>query len=161
MHVLHSVIVSRKALLKRWNEPTLEVWLYGESLLQCRFVVRSRFCSPAERIQHRSHYCIHVGGVWSQGHRLLSFLQCLRKLFLTKEDDGSLRVGQRRSKWNLEVSVIHEDTGVDDIYRRQILELFIGIKWRRAEFETREIHGADENRTIDRRRSIRDCAQPN
>jgi len=55
---------------------------------------------------------------------------------------------------NLEVSVIHEDTGIDDIYRRQLLELFIGIKWRRAEFESRKIHGADEDRTIDRRRSI-------
>src|SRR5712671_3680228 len=154
MHVLHSVIVCRKALFERWNEPALELWPYGQSLLQRRFVVWSRFCSPAERVQHRSHYCIHVGGVWSQGHRLLNFLQCLRKLFLTKEDAGSLGVGQRRRKWNREVSVIHEDTGVDDIYRRQILELFIGIKWRRAEFESREIHGADEDRTIDRRRSI-------
>src|SRR6267154_207344 len=154
MHVLHSVIVCRKALLKRWNEPALEVWLHGESLLQSRFVIRSRFCSPAERIQHRAHYCIHAGGVWSQGHRLLSFLQGFRKLFLTNKNVGSLRVSQRRSKWNLEVSVIHEDTGVDDIYRRQILELFIGIKWRRAEFESREIHGADEDWTIDRRRSI-------
>src|ERR1700704_1608917 len=154
MHVLHSVIISRKAPFERWNELALEVWLHGESLLQSRFVIRSRFCSPAERIQHRAHHCIHAGGVWSQGHRLLSFLQCLRKLFPTKEDAGSLGVGQRRSKWNREVSVIHEDTGVDDIYRRQILELLIGIKWRRAEFESREIHGADEDRTIDRRRNI-------
>src|SRR5258705_5801217 len=154
MRVFCSVIVCCKALFEEWNYPTLKKWLYGKSLLQCRFVVRARFCSPAEPIQHRTHHCIHAGGVWSQGHRLLSFLQCLRKLFLTKEDAGSLRVSQRRSKGNLEVSVIHEDTGVDDIYRRQILELFIGIKWRRAEFESREIHGADEDRPIDRRRSI-------
>src|SRR5260221_995078 len=117
MCVLHSVIVCRKALLKRWTKPALEVWLHGESLLQSRFVVRSRFCSSAERIQHRAHHCIHVGGVWSQGHRLLSFLQCLWKLFFTKEDASSLGVGQRRSKWNREVPVIHEDTGVDDFYR--------------------------------------------
>src|SRR6185295_10529334 len=138
MHALHSVIVCRKALFERWNEPELEVWLHGESLLQCRFVVRSRFCSSAERIQHRSHHCIHAGGAWSQGYRLLSFLQGFRKLFLANKNVGSLRVGQRCSKWNLEVSVIHEDTRVDDLYRRQILELFIGIKWRRAEFESRE-----------------------
>src|SRR5882724_11791078 len=91
MRVLHSVVVCRKALLKRWNKPALEVWLHGESLLQRRFVVRSRFCSSAERIQHRAHHRIHAGGVWSQGHRLLSFWQCLRNLFLTEEDAGSLR----------------------------------------------------------------------
>src|SRR5260221_10400149 len=125
MHVLHSVIISGKAPLERWNKPALEVWLYGESLLQCRFVIRSRFCSPAERVQHRAHHCIHAGGVWSQGHPLLSFLQGFRKLFITNKEAGSLRVSQCRSKWNLEVSVIHEDAGGDDIDRRQIFELFI------------------------------------
>ena len=139
IHVLHSVIVCRKALFERWHEPELEVWLHGESLLQCRFVVRSRFCSPAERVQHRAHHCIHAGGVWSQGHRLLSFLQCLRKLFLSKENPGSLRVRQRRSKSNFEVSVIHKDTGVDNVDRRETLELFVRIKWWRTEFKSGEI----------------------
>ena len=68
--------------------------------------------------------------------------------------DGSTKYLHVVSRPSIDDGRDSEDTGVDDIYRRQILELFIGIKWRRAEFESREIHGADEDRTIDRRRSI-------
>jgi len=115
------------------NKPALEVWLHGESLPAKQIHSTVAFCSSAERIQHPSHYCIHVASL-GQATACLSFLQCLRGAFFHQEDAGSWAWANAQQVESR--SVRHtQDTGVDDIYRPSDLELFIGIKWRRAEFE--------------------------
>jgi len=69
-------------------------------------------------------------------------------------------MSQRSRKWDLEASFVHKDTGIDCIGSLQDLELLIRIEWRRAEFESREIDCADEHRTVDRRSSVGERAQP-
>src|SRR5271155_250631 len=157
---LCAVIFCCKALLKRRDQRVLELWLPGKSQSQCSCVVSPCLVSPAKRIQHVAHLCVHFGRVGGESHSLSCLLECLGQSLAGDEHICLLCMRQRGGEGNLKASFVHKDTRIDCIGSLQGLELLIRIKWRRAEFESREIDCADEHGTIDRRSSVGERAQP-